>query len=61
MTVFGQDLHYALRGFVQRPGYTAVLVLTLAVGIGSNAAIFSVAIVLGSTRLLRPEGAEGTG
>ncbi len=42
MNDFKQDLRYALRGFVQRPGYTAVLVLTLALGIGSNVAIFSV-------------------
>ena len=43
MNLFRQDLRYALRGFLQRPGYTAVLVLTLALGIGSNVAIFSVA------------------
>ncbi len=43
MNVFRQDLRYALRGFVQRPGYSAVLVVTLALGIGSNVAIFSVA------------------
>ncbi len=43
MTVFWQDVRYALRGFVQRPGYTAVLIVTLALGIGSNVAIFSVA------------------
>jgi putative ABC transport system permease protein len=42
MNILGQDLRYALRGFVQRPGYTAVLVLTLGLGIGSNVAIFSV-------------------
>jgi putative ABC transport system permease protein len=43
MNVLKQDLRYAFRGFVQRPAYTAVLVLTLALGIGSNVAIFSVA------------------
>ena len=43
MNLFGRYLHYALRGFVKRPGYTAALVLTLALGIGSNVAIFSVA------------------
>ena len=42
MSVFRQDVQYALRGFAKRPGYTAVLVITLALGIGSNVAIFSV-------------------
>ncbi|MFQ5740753.1 MAG: ABC transporter permease, partial [Acidobacteriota bacterium] len=37
------DLHYALRGFSRRSGLTAVVVVTLALGIGSNTAIFSVA------------------
>jgi putative ABC transport system permease protein len=37
------DLKYALRSFARRPLFTAVLVLTLALGIGSNVAIFSVA------------------
>jgi putative ABC transport system permease protein len=37
------DVKYALRSFGRRPLFTAVLVLTLALGIGSNVAIFSVA------------------
>jgi len=36
------DVRFALRQFVQRPGFTLVVVLTLALGIGGNAAIFTV-------------------
>jgi putative ABC transport system permease protein len=38
-----RDLKYALRAFARRPLFAGVIVLTLALGIGSNVAIFSVA------------------
>src|SRR5438270_4997744 len=42
MTSLWQDLRYGLRLSVHRPAFSVMVVLTLALGIGANAALFSV-------------------
>jgi putative ABC transport system permease protein len=46
MTALASDLHLAVRRLLRRPGFTAIVVLSLSLGIGANAVIFSLAQAL---------------
>jgi hypothetical protein len=55
MSAFGKDLRYALRQLLKSPGFTIVSLLTFAIGIGANTAVFSLADLIIRKPVALPE------
>lgn len=55
MANFGNDVRYAIRNLLRHPGFTAITIVTLSLGIGANTAIFSAVSALVVRPLAFPE------
>ena len=61
METFLRDLRYSVRMLIKSPGFTAVAVLSIAIGIGANTTVFSVinAVLLKSVPYKEPNSQIG--
>jgi putative ABC transport system permease protein len=57
MSSFFQDFRYGIQMMLKHPGFTGVAVLTLALGVGANTALFSVvdAVLLKKLPVANPD------